>query len=499
MSSRLRRNVLYTVAGQGLILALGIVAVRSIYGGIGGDALGVFFFATIIGNMASAALDLGIATTVIRQVASASGPASRDVEDLLRTAALYFWALYGIVVGVLALSAGAIAEGWLSIDTITQPDAVPSLTVLGCAALLTLPRSLYGSVFKGLQEMGVPNAIDVAATVVQQTAILLVVGAGGGLWAVSLAVAGSAILWTVSYVVAAARCLPARALVPGFHLSAFRTNRRYAFRMMGVSLLAMVHMQSDKVIASRFLSLATFGMYSFAFGSINRAMLLTSAVSQAALPSLTALVARGERAAMLAQYHRLHQLLIVAMAIVFGAVPFALPPLFGWMFGVDEAMAMVLPGTLVALGFYMNSTLNMPYVLSLAMGKPEIALASNAWALVGVLPVTAALVWQWGAVGAGASWVLYNLFTIAVVIPRISRECTQEPTSRWLGEIARLASPALLIYGSTWAALDAIGRPAVVELTIGYLASTLAYLAIGWTMLSRDERQQLLTLFRWTM
>ena len=46
--SRLSKNIFYNVTGQGLILALGFVAVRYVFRRLGGDALGLIYFAATL-------------------------------------------------------------------------------------------------------------------------------------------------------------------------------------------------------------------------------------------------------------------------------------------------------------------------------------------------------------------------------------------------------------------------------------------------------------------
>ena len=69
--------------------------------------------------------------------------------------------------------------------------------------------------------------------------------------------------------------------------------------MTVISLLAMIHTHADKLFVSRLLPLGALGLYGFAFGALNRAMLLTGAVAQAALPSLSILHTANDRSALL--------------------------------------------------------------------------------------------------------------------------------------------------------------------------------------------------------
>ncbi len=68
--SRLSKNIVYNVAGQGLSLLVSFVAVRFVFRGLGGDALGLIYFNQSISVALTLALELGIYKITVREVAS---------------------------------------------------------------------------------------------------------------------------------------------------------------------------------------------------------------------------------------------------------------------------------------------------------------------------------------------------------------------------------------------------------------------------------------------
>jgi O-antigen/teichoic acid export membrane protein len=493
--SRLGRNILYNAVGQFLVLAIGFVAVRLIYRELGEDAVGLIFFALTLSSVIAGAMDLGISSTIVREVAANTGSPSEYINRLLSTAALFYWATYLVLVVLVTLWAGIIARQWLNIGSLDPGVAETSLRTLGYGSLLALPRSLYGGLFRGLQRMGVINVIDVASTALQQAGLVVTVALGGGIVAVSSWFTASAVIGLLAYVVAASRVVSPRALWPRLDTGILRTNQSYASRMTIVSALAMVHTHADKLIVSRLLPLGLFGLYGFGFNTVNKGMLVTGAAAQAAFPALSELHSRGNRQALLEQYRRLQELMSFGTAAVFAAVPFAVPPVFSVLFGPSEAARMLVPCTLLAVGFYMNSTLNMPYMLSLAMGKPGIAMSLNAWALVVVLPITVGAVWLWGLTGAGLSWVLYHVFAYAYAIPRICRECADDGIARWYLDVAKFCVPAALIYSFAWFLAITAGNSSA-SYAFAYVGGTVCYSVAGWRMLPIDVRDRVWTMLR---
>jgi quinol-cytochrome oxidoreductase complex cytochrome b subunit len=92
-------------------------------------------------------------------------------------------------------------------------------------------------------------------------------------------------------------------------------------------------------------------------------------------------------------------LVTVGAAVLFAAVPFAVVPVFSMVFGRAAAWELLAPLSLVALGFFLNSTITVPYMLSLAAGQPDITVRLNLHALWVTLPATAGLVVRFGLLG----------------------------------------------------------------------------------------------------
>lgn len=488
---RLAQNIGFNFTGQLLVLALGLLAVREIDRGLGSDAVGLVFFAITVNAVLTTVLDLGMSSTLVRAIAAR--PQVEHLVGLVRTAGLISWGAYAAVATILVLSADTLASRWLILSSIEPGAAGRSLAILLAASLLALPRSLYSSVFRGLQRMGTTNVIDVGTAAVQQIGIMLLVLAGGDLIAVSWWMAGSTAAGVGAYLLLMSRILPARALVPGFSPDAVREHKGYAVQLTMISILAVLHTQADKLIVSRLLPVAVFGVYAFAFNVLNRGMVLTGAVVHAALPALAAIAGARDSHGSRKEYSDLQHLVLYVMAGVYAVAPFAAQPVTTLVFGevMPNAVAIWL---LLAVGFYMNATINMPYTLSLALGRPGIALALNVWALILVLPVTLLLVWRWGTVGAAASWIVYHVLAYTYAVPRFVRECIGGRSLDWYAGVATYALPAVAVYATVWIAAVYVMDASVVTLGGAYAAGTAVYGVVGWTQLPREVREDVRTL-----
>ena len=95
--SRVGRNIIYNFAGQGLLLLLGLVAVRFVFRQLGGDALGIIYAAATVSAVLSGVLELGVSATIVREVAAKVDSDLGYVRRLIRTASLFYWSAYLLV------------------------------------------------------------------------------------------------------------------------------------------------------------------------------------------------------------------------------------------------------------------------------------------------------------------------------------------------------------------------------------------------------------------
>ena len=487
--SSLTRNIAANLAGQSLLLVLGLVAVKFVFARLGDDALGIIYFTLALNTLLCAALDLGISSTTVRQV-SAHAPGDRGyVEALMRTAASFYWAAWAALAVLLWVAAPLLVSGWVNLGALDAATAIAALRVLGIGALTALPRSLYASLFAGLQRMEVSNAIDVATGALQQAGTIAVLAEGGGLMAVVAWFALCYALSIAAYLILAGRAVGARALRPGYFAEVVARNRRFAGGMMSVSILGMLHMHADKILVSRLLPLGTLGVWGFAAGVVTRVSVLTGAVGQAALPSLSALFHRGDRAGLLAQYRKVHDLVCLATVPVFAALMLAAGPLLAVLFDRDVAAGLVVPVLLLCVGSYMSATLTIPYFVTLAAGRPGIAVQANALAVVVVLPLTALLVWKLGLLGAGLSWVVYQAFMYVYSVPRVCAECLETPARRWYAHVLAIAALALATYGAAAAVcLLAVAEPGLAARALAFVAATPVFAAGAVRVMTGETR-----------
>ena len=130
-----------------------------------------------------------------------------------------------------------------------------------------------------------------------------------------------------------------------------------------------------------------------------------------------------------------------------------------------------------------------PYVVSLAVGRPDITARNNFVGLFVVLPASVIAVYFFGLSGAGFSWVVYHIFAYSYWVPRICRECLGMPATVWYWHVLRILGSAILIYGCAWIALASLGTFSVTALAAAYVLATLVYGVVAFWIMGEELRQ----------
>jgi O-antigen/teichoic acid export membrane protein len=486
--SRLFKNIIYNVMGQGLVLLLGFIGVKFIFGRLGADAFGIIYFNLVLAGVLTTALELGVLATTVREVSAYHASEPRYVEQLIRTASVFYWGVgAALYVGVF-LTAPLLIDKWVNLKTIDPGTATTMLRFLSVTTLIMLPRALYSSLFQGRQRMELNNSIDVASSAIQQLGTIVILARGGDAFAVVEWIAASAVLSTLTYMTIVARMFGWRALVPAYFPEVVKRNIRFTSHMAALSVLNMVLIQYDKVVVSKLQPIASVGYYSFASTVVVRISFAANAIGQAALPSFASLHNLGDPKPLLIQYRKLQDLISYGMIPLFAAAIFGATPAYTYLFTHQVAAILLLPTALLCLGFFMYSSVNIPYTFSVAVGRPEIASRTNVIALFVVIPVTTTLIYLYGLTGAASSWVVYQLFVYAYMIPRICRECLSIRPASWYVQIAKVLMLGAVTYGSLWLLVVVPNGYSAAALSIAYVVASVAFLAGAFLLIGPELR-----------
>lgn len=493
LTSKVTRNSLYNLFGQSAMLLVGFLAARVLFRGLGEDAFGLILFATTLNAVLSNLLDLGLMATTVRAIAVHRRDA-RYLSAYVRTVTTLYWSTYAVLVCGAYLAAPIIVTHWIHLSTLPPETARVALWLLLTGAFSSVLRNLYSGIFRGLQRMEFNNLIDVGMNVLQQAGAIVLLLLGEGLMAVAVWMLFTYLLAVLTYVLCLTRFFPLPAFVPGYEPAIVRDQWRYTASIAGSTVLSTAFVQSDKLVVSKLLPLSAFGYYAFAWASVWRVAALGTVVSQAAFPSLAALLQAGAVERAVRQFRNLQDIVCYATAVPVAALAFGSLPLFRYLFGLHVAESLLLPVLLLSIASYMQATLIMVITVAGAGGRPDLLTRLNLIAVFTFLPALVLLVAMFGLTGAGLAWIAYYGLAYSYLVPRVCRHCLGVSAGSWYRQVGQALAVGTVTYGAGWVVCYALFRTEPSYWVLSFVLATAAFALLAAVTVGRSLATSLLRL-----
>jgi O-antigen/teichoic acid export membrane protein len=434
LTSPLHRNALAGIVGKlwssGLVLATVPLYIRI----LGVEAYGLIGLFTALQSV-FLLLDLGLSTAANRELARLSGQGGADhrLRDLVRSLEVVYWTIAGLIAGCALLLSPVAADRWQHSASLPPGAVSAAALAMGFALALQFPFTLYSAALLGLQSQVLLNVLLVATTTVRSVGALCV------LWWIAPTIEAfftwqilASLLQTALSAALLWRRLPRLPIAPRFSRAQLLRRWRFAAGVSGISALALVLTQADKLILSQLLPLEAFGYYSLAATASGALYVVASPVFLALLPQFSLLAAKGDETALARLYHEGSQLLSVTMLplAVVGTL-FAPEALLLWTGDPGIAGNAHLILSFLLIGTAMNGILNVPYALQLASGWTKLALYQNLVAVLLLLPLLWWATLRFEGMGAAGVWILLNGGCLLISIQFMHRRLLPLEKRHW--------------------------------------------------------------------
>ena len=432
----LKRNLIANYLGQGWTALMGLAFIPLYIKYLGIEAYGLIgLFAVLQAWLAL--LDMGMTPTLNREMARFTGGAhsATSIRDLLRSIE---WIALGIAtlvgLGIWAAS-GWLASNWLRAENLPIDTVAEAFTIMGAVTALRFVEGIYRSCIVGLQRQVLFNAVNsVLATLRGLGAVGILIWVSLTIeaffiWQGVISLLTLGVLTSVTY-----RALPKAERSGQFSMPALRGIARFAGGMMGITFLALLLTQVDKILLSKLLTLSDYGYYTLATVVAGALYMITGPITQAWFPRLSELHANNQQAELITKYHQGAQLVSVFMgsaAIIM--IVFAEPILQLWTRDAELASHSATLLSLLAIGNLLNGLMWIPYQTQLAHGWTGLTTRIN---IVSVAIIVPAILWatpRYGAEGAAWVWVSLNAGYVLIGIHFMYRKILTSEKWRWYG------------------------------------------------------------------
>jgi len=381
-------------------------------------------------------LDLGLSQTLGREMSrlSLSSVGHQQMANTARTLEIIYWASAVLLGSMFALSSHFIAKFWLNPVQLSSDSVSNSLLIMALVIALRWPLTLYIGGLNGLQRQVSLNVQLAFFATFQGVGAILV------LWLIKPTIEAfflwqgiSSLLQVLSIRLGFWRAMPLK--VGHFSLSVLYSIWRFALSMTGISLLAAILTQLDKLVLSKMLSLENFGFYVFASSVASILFRVVSPIFTTYLPRFTQLLTVEDMCSLKNSYHTASQIMAIALVPVACVLSlYAHEVLMLWTQNEQLAEHTYLLVAVLTLGNMLNGLVTVPYALQVAHGWTRFALIQNLLAVVLMVPALFIFVNQYGEVGAAFVWAGLNLLFLLVGVFIMHRKLLSGQWGRWLLE-----------------------------------------------------------------
>lgn len=482
----LKRNLIANYLGQGWTALMGLAFIPLYIQYLGIEAYGLIGLFAVLTAWLSL-LDMGMTPTLSREMARFTGGShsAQFIRDLLRTIEVITFGIALFIAGSVALGSNWIATHWLTAEELPVEVVAQAFTIMGLVTALRFAESIYRSSIVGLQRQVLFNIVNSSLATLRglgAVAILAWVSPtlqAFFLWQGLISILTLGILAAVTYA-----SLPRAERMARFSLDALCSVWRFAGGMLGITFLALLLTQVDKVLLSKLLSLSEYGYYALAAAVAGALYMLISPITQAVYPRLCELYAREDSAALAETFHKGAQLVsVLAGSAAIVMILFAETFLRLWTQDLDLAARTAPLLSLLMLGNLLNGLIWVPYQTQLAHGWTSLTVKASIIAVAIIVPAILLVTPHYGA--EGAAWVSasLNLAYVLIAVQFMFRRILTAEKRRWYTQ--DLLAPlgvgvvAALLLKLSWPLADTVMSQLLLLALAALLTSTASLLAAG--------------------
>jgi len=433
-SSLLRKNIAANFVGTFWQALMGLIFVPLYIKFVGMESYGLIgIFGTL--QVVLGLLDVGLGSTLTREMARLSALMTKEQEmrNLVRTLETLYWGIsISIGMGVVSL-APIIAHSWVKAGQLSPQIIEQAFLIMGFITVFQMPIGFYSGGLMGLQKQVLLNVINVCIGTLRGAGAALI------LWLVSPTIQAF-LLWQIGISVINSflfalflwRSLPQSENRAVFQLHLLKSIWRFAAGMSGISILAVILTQLDKIILSKLLSLEMFGYYSLASlvaMSIGR---IFTPIFFSIYPRFTQLVSINDLDELKRLYHKSCQffaVLILPIATVIAL--FSYDVILLWTQNPITAEKTHLIVSIMICGTALNGLMNPPYALQLAFGWTSLPVYANLISVIILVPLIIFMVSFFGAIGGAIAWLALNMGYVFFWIPVMHKRLLPKEKWRW--------------------------------------------------------------------
>lgn len=385
-----------------------------------------------------ALLDMGMTPTLNREMARyiAGVHSVISIRDLLRSIEIIALSIAFLIVFSVWFASDWLTTDWLRTEKLPEDVVAQAFSIMGVVTALRFLEAIYRSAIIGLQRQVLYNVVvSILATFRSLGAVCILAW-----WSPTIDVfflwQGLVSMLTLGLLAKATyNTIPVAQRSGRFSIVELQRVGGFVGGMMGITLLALLLTQIDKILLSKLLTLSDYGYYTLATAVATSLYMLVNPIAQAWFPRLSQLHAENNQTEFVNKFHEGAQLVSVLMGSA-ALVMIAFAPIVLQIWTQDSELVLRSSKLTVvlALGTLLNGLTWIPYQAQLAYGWTRLTLWIN---VVSVTLIVPAIIWitpRYGAEGAAWVWVMLNAGYLLVGVHFMFRKILTLEKWRWYSQ-----------------------------------------------------------------
>jgi O-antigen/teichoic acid export membrane protein len=495
-----RSHAAQSLAAAVASTAITVVTLPYIVGRLGLAEYGLFTLLSV-STAYLGMLDFGFSWSSSRFLAEAIEQGDEALVAAILRVSLTLYLAIGLVGGVAAAGLGvSLVRYAFHVPARLEDDGVRAALILAAAFPFAMLQVYVSAVLRGARRFDLSSGMQLLSGPGSALALVAALASGAGLVGVSLALAAAQALVALIGLAAARWTLPTALSLGRIDMTLVRSFGRFSLAVGTANIGSQLLYVPNRLAVGLILPIHAAGLFSVPFAIAQRLLLVPNALVSAALPTMTAAVARDDRGEFWRTFWSLASwLAAILVPISLLAWVWAHRILVVWISSDFASATWVL--RLALIGVLLNAATAALGVACTASGIPRIE--AFAALVAGSVNISLALLltWIWGIVGSAAALTI-SLTTLSAVIvllwrragmpafsiPRLGGRNGFRIASALIGlTIFCLALVLLEPSVESRARLIGIGIPLLV-VTYSYLATVLFLPAIGERLAARPTQ-----------
>jgi O-antigen/teichoic acid export membrane protein len=411
---RLAKNVLWNLAGGGLPLIAGVIAIPPLVKGLGVDGFGILTLVWMLIGYFSL-FDFGLGRALTKIVAEKLGRHQTNEIPSLVFTAVSIVSMFGVIGGVLvSLLSPLLTQSILKIPAALKEEALASFYILA----LTIPFVITSTGLKGVleayQRFDLLNYIRIPVGVAIFLSPLLSLPFSSALPLAVTILATIRIVEFTVYIFLCLRVVNIKDHKPDLAIKWLRPLFGFGVWMSVTNLVGPLMIYLDRFFVGAFISVIAVAYYTTPYEMVTRILIIPTAVVGVLFPAISSLIISDRGRALQLFVSSTKFIFIALFPISLVIISFSREILTIWL-GESFAENSTFILQCLTFGVFINSLAQSAFVVVQGAGHPDWTAKLHLMELPGYIVLLWLLLKYFGINGAALAWVVRVLFDTLVL------------------------------------------------------------------------------------